>query len=41
MNDKDIQKEKAPSNKSLVLTKNMQMDIWLVGTTNQLFLRGS
>ena len=33
--------EKASSNKTLALTKSMNMDIWFVGTSNQLFLRGS
>ena len=28
--------EKAPSNKIPALTKSMNMDIWLVGTSNQL-----
>ena len=34
-------REKAPSNKTLALTKSANMGIWVVGTTNQLFVRGS
>ena len=30
---------KEPSNKTSALTKSMNMDIWVVGTTKQLFLR--
>ena len=37
---KDTQREKALSNKTPALTKSTNMDIWVVGTTNQL-LRGS
>ena len=37
----DTQGEKAPSNKTLVLTKSTNMGIWAVDTTNQLFIRGS
>ena len=33
-------KEKAPLNKT-PLTKSTNMSIWVVGTTNQLFIRGS
>ena len=32
-------REKAPSNKTPALTKIMNMDIWVVGTLNQLFVR--
>ena len=38
---KDTHKEKAPSNKTPALTKSMDMDIWVVGTSNQVVLRGS
>ena len=34
-------REKAPSNETPALTKSTNMDIWVVGTTNQLFIRGS
>ena len=37
---KDTHMKKAPSNKTLALTKSMNMDIWVVGTSNQLLLRG-
>ena len=32
--------EKAPSNKTQALTKSMNVDIWVVGTLNLLFVRG-
>ena len=38
---KDIHREKAPSNETPAFTKSTNMDIWIVGTTNQLFIRGS
>ena len=38
---KDTHREKAPSNKTPVLTKSMNMDSWLVVTSNQLFRSGS
>ena len=38
---KDTHKEKAPSNKTPALTKSMNLNIWVVGTSNQLFMRGS
>ena len=38
---KDTYREKVPSNKTQTLTKGMNMEIWLVGTSDQLFLRGS
>ena len=38
---KDTHREKAPSNKNQALTKSTNMCIWVVGTTNQLFIRGS
>ena len=37
----DIHWEKAPSNKTPRLTKSTNMGIWVIGTSNQLFLRGS
>ena len=36
---KDTHREETPSNKSL--TKCMNMDIWVVDTSNQFFTRGS
>ena len=38
---KDTHWQKAPSNKTPALTKSMDMDIWVVRTSNQLFLRDS
>ena len=38
---KDTHKEISLSNKTPALTKNMNMNIWVVGTSNQLFVRGS
>ena len=38
---KDTNMEKTPSNKTSALTKSTNMDIWVVGTSNQLFVRGS
>ena len=38
---KDTHREKAPSNKTPALTKSTNMGIWLVGTPNQLVIRGS
>ena len=38
---KDTQKEKTPPKKTQALTKNMNIDIWIVGTLSQLFIRGS
>ena len=38
---KDIHRDKAPSNKNPALTESMSMDIWIVGASNQLFIRGS
>ena len=37
----DACREKAPSNKTPALTKSTNMGVWVVGTTNQLFIRGS
>ena len=36
---KDTHREKSPSNESPTLTENMNLDIWLVNTSNQLFVR--
>ena len=33
--------KKIPSNKALTLLKIMNMDIWVVGALNQVFIRGS
>ena len=38
---KGTQREKSPSNKTLALTKSMNMDIWVIGTSKQVFIRGS
>ena len=38
---KDTYREKAMSNKTPALTKSTNMDIWAVGTSNQLFMKGS
>ena len=38
---KDTHREKAPWNKTPALTKSMNMDIWVFGTSNQLFTRDS
>ena len=38
---KDTHKEKAPSNKTPTHSKIMSMDIWVVGISNQLIIRGS
>ena len=38
---KDTHRGKAPSNKTPAHTKSMNIDIWVVGTLNQLFIRGS
>ena len=36
---KVIHREKAPSNKTPAITKSTHMGIWVVGTSNQLFIR--
>ena len=41
MEIKDTHREKVPSNKTPALTESMKMDMWVVGTLNQLFLEGS
>lgn len=33
-------KDTAPSNESLTLSKSMNTDIWVLGTSNKLFTRG-
>ena len=38
---KDNHRENTPSNKTQGLTKSLNMDIWEIGTLNQLFIRGS
>ena len=38
---KDTYREKALSNKTPALTKSTNMDIWVVGISNQRFTRGS
>ena len=38
---KDTHREKAPSNKTPALTKSTNMGIWVVDTTNQLFISDS
>ena len=40
-NLKDTNRENAPSNKTPALAKSVNKDIWIVGTSNQLFIRGS
>ena len=34
---KDVHREKAPSNKTPVLSGSLNMDIWVDGTSNQLY----
>ena len=36
-----LSRKKNPLNKTKGLTKSMNMNIWVVGTSNQLFIRGS
>ena len=38
---KDTHREKAPPNETPALTESTNMGVWVVGTTNQLFVRGS
>ena len=38
---KDTHRDKAPSNETPALTKSINMSIWVVGTTSQVFIRGS
>ena len=37
---KDTHRENAPQNKTQTLKKNMNVEIWVVSTLNQLFIRG-
>ena len=41
MHFKDTHREKAPSNEAQALMESMSMDIWVVGTLNLAFVRGS
>ena len=38
---KDTHRENPVINKTQALTKSMNMDIWVIGTLNQQFIRGS
>ena len=38
---KDTHSANAPQNKTQTLNKDMNMNFWVVGTQNQLFIRGS
>ena len=38
---RDTHKEKEPSNKTPALMKSTNKDMWVVGTSNQLYTRGS
>ena len=38
---KDTHRESAPQNKTQKLKQNMNVDIWVVSTLNQLFIRDS
>ena len=38
---KNAHREKAPSNKTPTLRKSTNMGVWVVGTLNQSFIRGS
>ena len=37
----DTHMEKAPSNKIPALTESTNMGIWIIGTSDQFFIRGS
>ena len=37
----DTRRKKPPSNKTRAIAKSANMGIWVVATTNQLFIRGS
>ena len=42
VNNKDTRTtEKAPSNETPTLSKSINTDTWVVGTSNQLFIQGS
>ena len=38
---KDTHREEAPSNKTPALSESINMDIWVVGTSDQVFTTGS
>ena len=38
---KDTHRDKATSNKTPTLTKSLNISIWVVGTSNKLFVSGS
>ena len=38
---KDAHRENVHTNETPVLTESMNMNVWVVGTSNQFFLRGS
>ena len=38
---KDTQRKNAPQNKTQTLKQKMNMDIWVVSTLNQLFIKDS
>ena len=38
---KDTHRENGPSNKTPALRKSTNMDVWALGTINQLSIRGS
>ena len=38
---KDTHREKAPSSGTPAYAKSMNIDIWVFGTSDQLFIRGS
>ena len=38
---KDTYREKASSNQTPTLSKSMNIDTWVVGSSNQLFIRSS
>ena len=38
---KDTHRKNTPSNKIQALTKSMDMEVWVDGTSNQLSIRGS
>ena len=38
---KDTHKENTPLNTTETLSKSMNMHLWAIGTSNQLFIRGS
>ena len=41
LNLKDIHKEKSPSNRIPALTKNINIEIWVVDASKQFFITGS